>query len=154
MCSSDLAGWIVGARDGSAEVVVVTGDTGGVRPGVRVDGGSATYVMASGQPLALSPRPTAVLVDNNLGGVGLIRGLLDAGLTVGRDMSVVVHGDIPQDTLLTGLDVTTVTQPTPQTTGMALAEMVMKVLRSPDEGPYQMLRLPALQLGSSTGPLA
>lgn len=102
--------------------------------------------------LALEPRPTAVLVDNNLGGVGLIRGLLDAGLRVGQDMSVVVHGDIPQDTLLTGLDVTTVTQPTPQTTGMALAEMVMQVLRAPEAGPYQMLRLPALQLGSSTGP--
>ena len=104
--------------------------------------------------LALEPRPTAVLVDNNLGGVGLIRGLLDAGLRVGHDVSVVVHGDIPQDTLLTGLDVTTVTQPTPQTTGMALAEMVMQVLRAPEAGPYQMLRLPALQLGSSTGPTA
>ena len=99
--------------------------------------------------LALEPRPTAVLVDNNLGGVGLIRGLLDAGLRVGHDVSVVVHGDIPQDTLLTGLDVTTVTQPTPQTTGMALAEMVMQVLRAPEAGPYQMLRLPALQLGLS-----
>jgi len=56
-------------------------------------------------------RPTAVLVDNNLGGVGLIRGLMDANLRVGQDISVVVHGDIPQDTLLTGLNVTTVTQP-------------------------------------------
>lgn len=104
--------------------------------------------------LALSPRPTAVLVDNNLGGVGLIRGLMDAGLQVGRDISVVVHGDIPQDTLLTGLSVTTVTQPTPQTTGFALAEMVMQVLRHPEDGPYQRLREPALQVGTSTGPVA
>jgi LacI family transcriptional regulator len=92
-----------------------------------------------------------VLVDNNLGGVGLIRGLMDAGLRVGQDISVVVHGDIPQDTLLTGLNVTTVTQPTPQTTGIALAEMVMQVLRDPESGPYQLLRQPALQVGSSSG---
>jgi LacI family transcriptional regulator len=111
-------------------------------------------LQAVAKVLALSPRPTAVLVDNNLGGVGLIRGLIDAGMRVGQDISVVVHGDIPQDTLLTGLDVTTVTQPTPQTTGMALAEMVVQVLRAPREGPYQVLRQPALQLGSSTGPVA
>jgi LacI family transcriptional regulator len=109
-------------------------------------------LQATATLLAMRPRPTAVLVDNNLGGVGLIRGLIDAGLRVGQDISVVVHGDIPQDTLLTGLQVTTVTQPTPQTTGVALAEMVMQVLRAPGEGPYQMLRAPALQLGSSTGP--
>lgn len=107
---------------------------------------------AVAQVLALSPRPTAVLVDNNLGGVGLIRGLMDAGLRVGQDISVVVHGDIPQDTLLTGLNVTTVTQPTPQTTGIALAEMVMQVLRDPESGPYQLFRQPALQVGSSSGP--
>ncbi len=111
-------------------------------------------LQAVAQVLALSPRPTAVLVDNNLGGVGLIRGVMDAGLQVGRDISVVVHGDIPQDTLLTGLSVTTVTQPTPQTTGFALAEMVMQVLRRPDDGPYQLLRQPALQVGTSTGPVA
>lgn len=110
-------------------------------------------LQAAARLLALQPKPTAVLVDNNLGGVGLIRGLIDAGLHVGQDISVVVHGDIPQDTLLTGLDVTTVTQPTPQTTGMALAEMVMQVLRAPQDGPYQVLRQPALQLGSSTGPV-
>ncbi len=109
---------------------------------------------AVAQVLALSPRPTAVLVDNNLGGVGLIRGLMDANLRVGQDISVVVHGDIPQDTLLTGLNVTTVTQPTPQTTGFALAEMVMKVLRDSEGGPYQLLRQPALQVGTSTGPVA
>ncbi len=108
---------------------------------------------AVAQVLALSPRPTAVLVDNNLGGVGLIRGLMDAKLRVGHDISVVVHGDIPQDTLLTGLNVTTVTQPTPQTTGFALAEMVMKVLREPAGAPYQMLRPPALQVGTSSGPV-
>jgi len=121
-------------------------------PGYCIDGVNdrRSGLQAAARVLALSPRPTAVLVDNNLGGVGLIRGLMDANLQVGPDMAVVVHGDIPQDTLLTGLSVTTVTQPTPQTTGIALAEMVMQVLRTPEEGPFQMLRKPALQLGSSS----
>ncbi|WP_293660591.1 substrate-binding domain-containing protein [Rhodoferax sp. OV413] len=108
-------------------------------------------LQAAAQLLALTPRPTAVLVDNNLGGVGLIRGLMDAGVRVGKDISVAVHGDIPQDTLLTGLNVTTVTQPTPQATGFALADVVMQVLHKPEDGPYQLLRQPALQLGTSTG---
>jgi LacI family transcriptional regulator len=121
-------------------------------PGYCIDGVNdrRSGLQAASRVLALSPRPTAVLVDNNLGGVGLIRGLMDANLQVGPDMAVVVHGDIPQDTLLTGLSVTTVTQPTPQTTGIALAEMVMQVLRTPEDGPFQMLRQPALQLGSSS----
>jgi LacI family transcriptional regulator len=121
-------------------------------PGYCIDGVNdrRSGLQAAARVLALSPRPTAVLVDNNLGGVGLIRGLMDANLQVGPDMAVVVHGDIPQDTLLTGLSVTTVTQPTPQTTGIALAEMVMQVLRTPENGPFQMLRKPALQLGSSS----
>ena len=101
--------------------------------------------------LAMNPRPTAVLVDNNLGGVGIIRGLMDAGMRVGQDISVVVHGDIPQDTLLTGMPVTTVTQPTPHTTGEALADMVFQVLHAPEDGPYHVLRQPGLQLGTTTG---
>ena len=107
---------------------------------------------AAGRLLALSPRPTAVVVDNNLGGVGVIRGLLDAGVRVGSEVSVVVHGDIPQDSLLSSMTVSTVTQPTPQTTGAALAEVVMQVLHAPQQGPYQQLRVPALQVGSSSGP--
>jgi LacI family transcriptional regulator len=102
--------------------------------------------------LTMNPRPTAVLVDNNLGGVGILRGLMDAGLRVGQDISVVVHGDIPEDTLLTGMQVTTVTQPTPHTTGQALADMVFQVLHAPDDGPYHLLRQPGLQLGTTTGP--
>jgi len=64
------AGWIVGARDGGATVVVVSGDVGALGPGARVEGGSATYVMASGQPLAVAPRPGDTYVAT--GAVALI----------------------------------------------------------------------------------
>ena len=98
-------------------------------------------------------RPTAIVVDNNLGGIGVLRGLLDAGLTLGVDVSVVVHGVIPSDTFLFGLDVTTVTQPTAHTTGVAMAEMVLQVCNSSQGSPLQQLRQPELVVGSTTGPV-
>ena len=101
--------------------------------------------------MALPNPPTAIVVDNNLGGIGVLRGLLDRGLVLGRDVSVVVHGVIPADSLLAGLDVTMVTQPTAQSTGETMAEMVLQVLSEPQQGPFQMLRQPELVVGQTTG---
>jgi LacI family transcriptional regulator len=101
--------------------------------------------------LAMETRPTAIVVDNNLGGVGVLRGLLDAGIQVGSEMSVVIHGEIPVDTLLFCSDVTTVTQPTAHASGVAMAEMVLQLLQAPAGGPYQRLLQPKLVLGSTTG---
>lgn len=105
------------------------------------------------QFLRLSPRPTAVVVDNNLGGIGVIRGLLNAGVVVGKDVSVVVHGDIPNDSLLPGMQLTTVSQPTAHASGVTMAEMVLQVLREADSGPFHILRQPDLVVGSTTGPV-
>ena len=102
--------------------------------------------------LALENPPTAIVVDNNLGGVGVLRGLLAAGIQVGKDISIVVHGEIPVDTLLDCADVTTVTQPTAYETGVKMADMVLRLLQAPNEGPYQMLKQPELVLGMTTGP--
>ena len=99
----------------------------------------------------LPQRPTAIVVDNNLGGIGVLRGLMNEGVVLGRDISVVVHGVIPSDTLLFGLDVTMVTQPTAHATGVAMAEMVLQALKEPQAGPFQALRQPELVLGSTTG---
>ncbi len=101
--------------------------------------------------MGLPNAPTAIVVDNNLGGIGVLRGLLDRGLVLGKDVSVVVHGVIPSDTLLAGVDVTTVTQPTAETTGETMADMVLQVLRAPEQGPFQLLRQPALVLGQTSG---
>lgn len=102
--------------------------------------------------LALENPPTAIVVDNNLGGVGVLRGLLAAGIQVGKGISVVVQGEIPVDTLLDCADVTTVTQPTAYETGVKMADMVLRLLQAPNEGPYQMLKQPELVLGMTTGP--
>lgn len=101
--------------------------------------------------LALKKRPTAIVVDNNLAGIGVLRGLINAGIAVGQAVSVVVHGDIPNDSLLTGAPITQISQPTAQSTGTALAEMALAVLRQPQGMPYQLLKQPQLVPGSSTG---
>ncbi|RFO96210.1 LacI family transcriptional regulator [Rhodoferax lacus] len=104
--------------------------------------------------MALNQPPTAIVVDNNLGGIGVMRGLMDRGLRLGKDISVVVHGVIPADSLLAGLDATMVTQPTAHSTGVTMADMVLQVLREPAAGPFQMLRQPELVVGQTTGPAA
>ena len=101
--------------------------------------------------MALPNPPTAIVVDNNLGGIGVMRGLMDLGLVLGKDISVVVHGVIPADSLLAGLEPTMVTQPTAHRTGETMAEMVLQVLREPGRGPFQLLRQPELVIGQTTG---
>jgi LacI family transcriptional regulator len=101
--------------------------------------------------MARTPAPTAVVVDNNLGGIGVLRGLMERGFVLGRDVSVVVHGVIPNDSLLAVLDATMVTQPTAHSTGVCMAEMVLSVLREPGMGPLQVLRQPELVVGQTTG---
>lgn len=104
------------------------------------------------QLMDLPQPPTAIVVDNNLGGIGVLRGLMDLGLVLGKDISVVVQGVIPSDSLLAGLDATMVIQPTAHRTGVTMAEMVLHVLRAPSSGPYQILRQPELVVGQTSGP--
>lgn len=102
--------------------------------------------------MGLHQAPTAIVVDNNLGGIGVLRGLMDMGLALGQDVSVVVHGLIPSDSLLAGLDATMVTQPTAHSTGVCMAEMVLQLLRDPALGPQHILRQSELVVGQTTGP--
>jgi LacI family transcriptional regulator len=102
--------------------------------------------------MALAQPPTAIVVDNNLGGIGVLRGLMDLGLVLGKDISVVVQGLLPSDSLLAGLDATMVIQPTAHSTGVTMADMVLQVLRAPKAGPYQVLRQPELVVGQTSGP--
>ena len=78
--------------------------------------------------MLLPQRPSAILVDNNIGGVGVIHALLNAGLVLGRDVSVVVDGGNPTDTLLHQIDVAAVMQPTPKESGITMAEMLLKLI--------------------------
>ncbi|HYD79412.1 MAG TPA: substrate-binding domain-containing protein [Paucimonas sp.] len=104
------------------------------------------------QLLACSPRPTAVIVDNHLSGVGAVRALLDAGIDIGRDMSVIVWGSV-EDTLV-GSRVTTIDQPEPRRAGAKMAEMLLALLDGTPAAELQVLWQPELVPGATVGPCA
>ena len=96
-------------------------------------------------------RPTAILVDNNQAGVGALRALLESGLSLGRDCSLIVYDGLPEDTLLDVQDVTFVEQPTPSQVGIKLAELMLGVIRGDPVSQLQVLWKPRLHIGLSDG---
>ena len=103
------------------------------------------------QLLALEQRPSAVIVDNNLGGIGVMRALLDAGVVAGRDLSVIIYDGLPPDTLV-GTTVTSVIQPEPGKVGQQLADMMLALLAGEEPSRLQVLWQPQIQVGTSDGP--
>jgi LacI family transcriptional regulator len=101
------------------------------------------------QLLACSPRPTAVIVDNHLSGVGAVRALLDAGLEIGKDISVIVWGSVA-DTLA-GSNVTTIDQPDARKAGARMIEMLLLLSRGTPPAELQELWQPVLLPGATVG---
>ncbi|MES2316948.1 MAG: substrate-binding domain-containing protein [Pseudomonadota bacterium] len=106
--------------------------------------------LAMQQLLATSPRPTAVIVDNHLCGVGAVRALLDAGIDIGGEMSVIVWGSV-EDSLV-GSNVTTIDQPDSDKAGATMIEMLMAVVGGEDPATLQVLWQPTLLPGATVGP--
>lgn len=102
--------------------------------------------------LALPERPTAILVDNNLGGVGVVRALLQAGIAIGREVSVIVNDGVPPDTLLIGQDIAAVAQPTAYESGTTMAAMLLALIEGKPLEQPQVLLQPVFIDGSSIGP--
>lgn len=102
--------------------------------------------------LELRDRPTAVIVDNNQAGVGVIRALLEAGLRLGQDCSLIIYDGLPEDTLLDQQDVTAIEQPTPNEAGRTLAGLMLAVLQNTAHSSLQVLWKPHLHLGTTDGP--
>lgn len=105
--------------------------------------------------LALAPaqRPSAVLVDNHLAGVGAAHACLAAGVQLGRDLSLIVYDGVGDDSVIRSA-VTAVHQPTAETTGTTLAELTLGLLRGEPVAALQCLRQPELLPGLSDGPPA
>lgn len=101
------------------------------------------------QLLACSLRPTAVIVDNHLSGVGAVRALLDAGVEIGKDMSMIVWGSMA-DTLA-GANVTTIDQPDPRQAGARMADMLLSLINGTPATELQELWQPVLQEGATVG---
>ncbi|MBI1771329.1 MAG: substrate-binding domain-containing protein, partial [Burkholderiales bacterium] len=107
--------------------------------------------LAVQQLLNCSPRPSAIIVDNHLSGVGAMRALMDAGITIGRDISVIVWGNM-EDTLV-GDQVTTIDQPDPRAAGTKMSEMLLALMNGTPAADLQVLWQPVLIAGSTTGPM-
>ncbi len=102
------------------------------------------------QLLASSPRPSAVIVDNHLSAVGAVRALLDAGISIGQEVSIIVWGGI-EDSLV-GTDLCTVDLPDIDRAGAKLIEMLTSIVDGADPSAVHELWQPVLVPGASAGP--
>lgn len=105
------------------------------------------------QLLACTPRPSAVIVDNHLAGAGALRALLDAGVSLGKQMSVIVWGGAADDTLI-GVDVSSIEQPDPGGAGATMADMLLALLGGTPPSELHVLWQPVLLAGATVGPCA
>lgn len=103
--------------------------------------------LAMQQLLAARPAPTAVIVDNHMSGVGAMRALLDAGVEIGRNMSVIVWGRMEDS--LAGYNVTTIDQPHPDKAGAKMIEMLLALQAGTPPSELQELWQPVLLAGET-----
>jgi LacI family transcriptional regulator len=95
--------------------------------------------------------PTAILIDNNLAGVGALRAVLDRRLKPGRDVSLIVYDGVPADSAAP-YAVTAVSQPTGRDSGLALAELVVAAIDG-SAPPMHRITAPHIEAGNTDGPL-
>lgn len=138
-------GFLVGLNAAGLEPVPEHLVVGGLAP----DQGRA----AMEHLLNTSPRPTAVVVDNNVTAVGVLQALRHAGLVPGRDLSVVVFGNMPS---LDGeaSTLSAVVQPEPRKAGRTIAELMLARLAGRPAAELTALWKPVLVSGDSDAPVA
>lgn len=103
--------------------------------------------------LARPDPPTAFLVSSMITAIGLRRAASDAGLLLGRDVSVITHDD-ELSYLRNGeaVPLFTATRSSVREAGRLAAEMLLDVIADPDGAPRQRLLEADLIMGQSTGP--
>ena len=108
---------------------------------------------AASDALAQANRPTAFLVSSYVGALGVRRAIHNAGLKMGKDISVIIHddelsffhnnGDTPQFTA---------TRSSVRDAGARAAQMLIDIIDNPANGPITELLEARLTIGASTGP--
>lgn len=103
--------------------------------------------------LTLPQRPTAFLAASMISGMGVRRALEEAGLRMGRDVSVIIHDD-DLSYMKNGEDVPifTATRSSVREAGRLAAEMLLDLISHPSPIPQQRLLEAELIIGQSTGP--
>ena len=103
--------------------------------------------------LGLAVPPTAFLVSSLISALGVRRAIEEAGLKMGRDISIVTHDDV-LSYLQNGSDVPifTATRSSVRHAGRLVAEMLLERIAEPTLPPRQILLEADLMVGTSTGP--
>ena len=103
--------------------------------------------------LALDTPPTAILCSSILCAIGTRRALQEAGLTMGRDVSVITHDD-DLSYLRNGheIPIFTATRSSVRVAGELLADALIRLIAEPDHAPISRLLEAQLVVGASTGP--
>ena len=115
-----------------------------------------TYGHAAARDLLCArPAPTAFLTSSLLVALGVRRAVEEAGLKLGRDVSVVTHDDELSYFSNGGeVPVFTATRSSVREAGRLAARMLLDRIADPSIGPQERLLEAALVIGPSTGPAA
>ena len=103
--------------------------------------------------LARPAPPSAFLVSSMLTAIGTRRAIGDAGLRMGRDVSVVIHDDVLSYLRNGGeIPLFTAVRSSVHLAGQLCAQMLLDIIGNPGAGPRHKLLESELVIGSSTGP--
>lgn len=108
---------------------------------------------AASKMLKAEDAPTAFLVSSIISAIGVRRAVEEAGLIMGRDVSVITHDDA-LSYLPNGdeIPIFTATRSSVREAGRRLAEMLIARINDPSAAPEQVLLEAELRVGRSTGP--
>jgi LacI family transcriptional regulator len=103
--------------------------------------------------LTMSEPPTAILASSMVAAIGVRRAIDEAGLTMGRDISVITHDD-DLSYLKNGQDVPifTAIRSSVRHAGEIAADMLISQINAPQKGPVSKMLEAELVVGRSTGP--
>ena len=104
--------------------------------------------------LAGAAPPTAFLVSSMITAIGVRRAIDASSLTLGRDVSVIIHDD-ELSYLRNGADVPifTATRSSVRQAGRICAQMLLDIIKDNDQTPRHVLLETELTVGESTGPV-
>ncbi|NDV00662.1 LacI family DNA-binding transcriptional regulator [Pseudoroseicyclus tamaricis] len=112
---------------------------------------------AASDMMELAEPPTAFLVSSIICALGVRRAIEDAGLKMGRDVSVITHDDalsyLPNGSRGgRGRPIFTATRSSVRQAGRRLSELLLEHIEHPRTAPRQVLLDSELMVGGSTGP--
>ena len=104
--------------------------------------------------MALNEPPTAYLSSSIIAAFGIRRAVEEAGLRIGRDISIITFDDA-LSYLRNGEDVPifTAARSSVRDAGRQAGQMLLDLIREPESGPLNTLLEAELMVGTSTGPV-